>query len=816
MNKAFNPSAIEKKWQDRWDESGIYNTKDNVSGRKNWFALTMFPYPSGDVHIGHWYAFAPADAHARFMRMEGFNVMQPQGFDAFGLPAENAAIQNNIHPQKWTFDNIDNMRQQFKSMGNAYDWTREVVTCTPQYYRWNQLFFLDFLRTGLAYRADALANWCPSCQTTLANEQVKEGLCERCDSEVTKRRMPQWFFKITKYADELLNMDSIEWPENIKSMQRNWIGRSEGASVEFRIKSLKNLPPITTFTTRIDTIYGANFIVLAPENKLVSEVTTEEYRTKVEEYIQQVLKKSEIERGANNKEKSGIFTGSYAINPANGESIPIFIADYVLSTYGSGAVMGVPAHDQRDFEFAKKYHLNIPVVVVPHNSDTNYELQQAYAGEGIIVNSGEFNGLTSQKFRQIITKKAQSLGWGKSAVTYKIRDWLISRQRYWGTPIPIVYCEQCGVVPVPKENIPVLLPDDASFKPTGESPLRYHSDFVNTICPTCKRPARRETDTMDTFVDSSWYHLWYTNTKRDSEPFTNDGLKAWMPVDQYMGGAEHAVMHLLYARFFNKALRDLGYLQFDEPYTRLFNQGILIREGAKISKRSNPLTPQTIIEEYGVDTVRCYLMFLSPWEQGGNWSDRGIKGIERWIKRVWALVADPPDKHATPTEKGVHAEKTLTRLCHSTTKAVVADMRAFKFNTSIASLMNMTNQIIKLKEDGISYEAWKLSVHRLLKHIAPLAPYIAEELWHMLGNLESIHLQTTPTWDEALLEEQVHHIVIQVNGKVRDRISVPAGTPKSSIISSAKSMQKIVRHINNSKIIKEIYVENRIVNFVLK
>ncbi|MSQ09282.1 MAG: leucine--tRNA ligase [Dehalococcoidia bacterium] len=823
------PADIELKWQRRWEESGIYRAKDHVEGKKNWFALTMFPYPSGDVHIGHWYAYAPGDAHARFMRMAGYNVMHPQGFDAFGLPAENAAIQRGTHPRQWTLANVENMRRQFRLMGNSYDWDREIVTCTPEYYRWNQYFFLKFMEAGLAYRKAGPANWCPSCNTTLANEQVKDGKCERCETAVTKRDLPQWFFRITKYADELLQMDEIEWPEKIKLMQRNWIGKSEGVTVHFDVSAFIPFAPsyVATFTTRIDTVFGVTFVVLAPEHPLVEKLTQPAQRKAVHEYIENARRQSEIERTSTEREKTGVATGAYAVNPLNGERVPVLVGDYVLATYGTGAVMGVPAHDERDFAFAKKYGLPIRVVVAPPGWSGG-ELDAAYVEPGTQVNSGEFNGLPSKDGMQRMAEKVEREGWGSRTTTYHLRDWLISRQRYWGTPIPVIYCDPCGTVPVPVVDLPVLLPEKAEFRPTGQSPLTLDPTFVNVKCPKCGRAAKRETDTMDTFMDSSWYHLRFTSAHDRERPFSLDSAGAWAPVHQYMGGAEHAVMHLLYSRFFSKALRDLGYVKFDEPYKRLFNQGLLIKDHKKISKRSNPLNPEPVVEQYGADTLRLYLMFLGPWDQGGDWSDAGIRGVSRWLIRVWDLVQSGyPSPQPTPKgpasmeggDKGgvSGADRDTTRASHMTTKRVVTDMREFRFNTAISALMEFTNKLSETQAaGGVSKPVWDDAMDRLVLLLAPLAPHTAEELWERRSHAYSVHQQALPVWDESLVAADTVTIVIQVNGKLRSQVVLPAGVSEAEAIASALADAVVQRHMEGREIVRKIYVPNRLVNVVVK
>ena len=811
----YAPRDIEPGWQRRWNDSGLYSTKDRVEGKENWFALTMFPYPSGDLHVGHWFAFTGGDVGARFKRMQGYNVLHPQGFDAFGLPAENAAISRNVHPRSWTYERIDHMRRQFDLMGNSYDWSRQIVTCDPEYYRWNQYFFLKLFQAGLAYRAKGPANWCPQDQTTLANEQVKDGECERCGAEVERRELPQWFFRITRYADEMLEMDSIDWPEKIKVMQRNWIGRSEGVTVAFDVDEFAPGEKIETFTTRIDTIYGVTFVVLAPEYPLVGALTQPEQRAAVEEYTARARRESEIERTSTEREKTGVFTGAYCRNPLNGERVPVLVGDYVLASYGTGAVMGVPAHDTRDFVFAKKYDLPIRVVVAPDDW-RGEELSEAYLGHGAQVNSDEFDGIPSSEGMSRIADKIEANRWGRRDVTYHLRDWLISRQRYWGTPIPIVYCDLCGTVPAPEDQLPVLLPDQADFRPTGQSPLTLDPDFVNTECPKCHGPATRETDTMDTFMDSSWYHLRFTSPSEAGRPFSPNGIKAWAPVHQYTGGMEHAVMHLLYARFFNKALRDMGFVDFDEPYTRLFSHGVMTTQLGRISKRSNPLAPDPLVARYGADTIRCYLMFLGPWDVGGAWTGSAINGVSRWLNRVWDLAQRNPEllRAMEPDEA---AERELLRAAHATTRKVINDMGAFKFNTSIAALMEYSNELARLWERaGISPAAWRDAVERLLLLAAPLAPHVTEELWERTGREYSIHQQSSPGWDDSLAAADNVTIVVQVNGRVRDQLELPAEVTEEEAVDAALASERVMRHTANGEVVKKIYVPGRLVNLVVR
>ena len=807
----YDPRKIDRKWQARWEADGLHRVRDD-DPRPKCYELTMYPYTSGDLHIGHWYAMAPSDCHARFRRMQGYSVLHPMGFDSFGLPAENAAIRRGIHPFTWTMGNIENMRRQLRSMGSVYDWSREVVCSDPSYYRWNQWLFLKFYQADLAYRAQAPTVWCPSCQTVLANEQVLLGRCERCDTPVTHRDLSQWFLRITRYADELLDFSGlVEWPEKILTMQRNWIGRSEGVEISFDI-SHHDLEEkeIRTFTTRIDTIYGVTFMVLAPEHPLVPKLTTPDRKAEVEAYVEQARRQTEIERLSIEKEKSGVFLGSYVVNRLNGEKVPIFTADYTLMSYGTGAVMGVPAHDQRDFDFARKYGLTIRTVIAPPGWD-GAELQEAYLGEGTMVNSGPFNGLASERGKEAVADHVEQQGWGKRTVSYRLRDWLISRQRYWGTPIPIVYCEECGMVPVPEEDLPVLLPEDAEFKPTGESPLVRHQGFVNTTCPRCGGRARRETDTMDTFVDSSWYLLRYASPSYDEGPFDPGLVHTWAPVDQYTGGTEHAVMHLLYARFFIKVLRDLGLVKFDEPFLRFFSQGTIITAGAKMSKsRGNVITPDPYVEELGADVVRTYLMFIGPWDQGGEWSDSGINGVARWMNRLWEMCQRPPSGDGDST-----AARDLRRKLHQTLRKVYQDLERFKFNTAVAALMELSNQMGGGRNGGaIDAETWNECVEKLLLMLAPFAPHVAEELWERTGHAYSIHQQPFPKWDNALAAEEVITLVVQVNGKVRDKLQVPVDISEEEAKRLALESEKVQAHVGGKQVTRLVYVPRRLVNVV--
>jgi len=821
MTGPYVPQEIEPKWQKRWEQDGLYRAVIDHTKPKH-YALTMLPYPSGNLHIGHWYAMAPSDVRARYMRMQGYNVLFPIGFDAFGLPAENAAIHRGVHPHKWTLSNIENMRRQFKSMGTMFDWEREAVSCLPGYYRWTEWFFLKLYDMGLAYRKKSPVDFCPKCNTTLAREQVwgEDRHCERCGTPVIKKELEQWFWRITDYVDELLDFSKIDWPERVVAMQTNWIGRSEGADVTFLSEQED---PIVVFTTRPDTLWGATFMVLAPEHPLVDKLTTPEHRQEVEAYKRQAARQSEIERMSTEKEKTGVFTGAYAVNPVNEERIPIWIADYVMMTYGTGAIMAVPAHDERDFEFAVKFDLPILVVISP--PDWNGEpLAEAYTGPGPMVNSGPFSGTPGDEAVQKVTAWLEQRGTGKFAVNYRIRDWLISRQRYWGAPIPMVYCDECGIVPVPYEDLPVLLPEDAEFLPTGESPLKFHEGFLHTTCPKCGGPATRETDTMDTFACSSWYNYAYLSpyykegepAHADSTPIDPEELAYWAPVDVYTGGIEHATMHLIYTRFFTKAMRDMGLVDFDEPMTMLRNQGIILGEDSeKMSKsRGNVIAPDDLVERYGADTVRAYLMFGWRWEQGGPWDSHGIEGIVRWLQRVWNLVSESANQQ--PGKPGAREIADLRRWTHKTIKRVTDDMEAFTFNTIIAGLMEFTNALQKAKQTPVyGTEAWGEAIETLLLLLAPCCPHIAEELWARTGRAYSIHQQAWPEFDPDMIAEEVITLVVQINGKVRARIEAPADIAEEAAREAALSNGNIQRHIAGKEIRKIIYVPGRLVNIVV-
>ncbi len=929
MADKYVPQEIEPRWSAQWEREGANRSVADPSRPKH-YALTMLPYPSGDLHIGHWYAMTPSDARARWMRMRGCNVLFPMGFDAFGLPAENAAIQRNIHPKVWTYRNIDKMRQQLRTMGAMFDWEREAISSDPEYYKWSQWFFLQFYKHDLAYRQKAAVDFCPNCNTTLAREQVwgEDRHCERCGTPVIKKELEQWFFRTTRYADELLSYEGMRWPERVMAMQTNWIGRSEGAHVTFKTEQGDLIP---VFTTRPDTLWGATFMVLAPEHPLVEKLTTDEQRAEVEAYVAAAARKTEIDRTAEGKAKTGVFTGGYAINPVNGERIPIWVADYVLISYGSGAIMAVPAHDQRDFEFARQYNLPIRIVIKPEGiDDLNPDnMAEAWPGEGVMVNSGQFDGTPARATDNgmkneavgVVTRWLEEQGVGHGAVNYRLRDWLISRQRYWGAPIPVVYCEQCGAVPVPEDELPVLLPEDVDFKPTGESPLRSHEGFLNTTCPQCGGPATRETDTMDTFMCSSWYQYRYLSPHYGEGPFDPQEGAYWLPVDQYTGGIEHATMHLMYTRFFTKAMRDCGIFEpteaaaraigrdtahlFDEPMIALFNQGMILGEprdgdlivatgtfeggklnaahiravdtldgagesGAntvvgevlsrkelvlnvqtpegrsvvvdtdesttfdvprvvgtasiediryrldveKMSKsKGNVIAPDELVATYGADAVRAYLMFAFRWEQGGPWDSKGIQGVVRWLNDVWALALDGVSGSTTDTA----AERDLRRKVHQTIKAVGDGLEHFAFNTAVASLMALRNTLEDVQRgDSVSREAWDDAIRHMLLLMAPFTPFISEELWQRTGNEGSVHAHPWPEYDpEAAAEDEIT-LVVQINGKVRDRIQVPANISEEDAKRLALESEGAQRHMSGKPPRKVIFIAQRgMVNIVV-
>jgi leucyl-tRNA synthetase len=815
----YNHAKLETKWQRRWESDGLYQS-DISSSRPKHYALTMLPYPSGDLHIGHWYAMTPSDARARFMRMRGYNVLFPIGFDAFGLPAENAAIKHGIHPKKWTYANIERMRMQLRSMGAMFDWRREAVSADPEYYRWTEWFFSQLFKHGLAYRKMSPVDWCPHCNTTLAREQVwgEDRHCERCGTPVIKKDLEQWFFRITNYADELLEFSPMDWPERVRTLQTNWIGRSEGAEVHFQVLDAslsEEEARLTVFTTRPDTLWGATFMVLAPEHPLVARITTPAQKAAVEAYVEQALRQSDIQREAADKEKTGVFTGAYARNPVNQESIPIWIADYVLLTYGTGAIMAVPAHDQRDFEFARKFGLEIRVVIEPEGMDIQEDqMTEAVPASGTMVHSGELTGTPGDEAFERTVAYLERRRLGKRAVNFRLRDWLISRQRYWGAPIPIVYCPKDGAVAVPDDQLPVLLPDDVEWLPTGESPLKLHPTWKNTVCPQCGGPAVRETDTMDTFMCSSWYHLRYLSPKYDQGPFDPVEYDYWMPVDTYTGGIEHATMHLIYTRFFHKACRDMGITRGPEPMIQLRNQGIILGEDSeKMSKsRGNVVAPDALVERYGADTVRAYLMYFARWDMGAPWNSSGIEGTARWVRRVWSLfVETPPIGNPSP-----ETLRRLRRKVHQTLRQVTHDFETFEFNTIVSGLMELLNEMVKAREQGAAGSAeWQEAQDIYMRMMAPVTPHVAEELWASLGKPYSVHAQPWPVLDEAAAAEEQITLVVQVNGKLRDRISVPADINDEQARSAALGSEAVLKLLDGKTPRKVIVVRGKLVNIVL-
>jgi leucyl-tRNA synthetase len=972
---SYNSNKIEKKWQKIWEKEGIYKVKDKVKGKKNFYHLVMFPYPSGDLHIGHWYNFAPADIFSRFKKMSGFNVLSPIGFDAFGLPAENAAIKRGIHPKDWTYKNIKTMSSQLKSMGNMYDWSRQVITADPEYYKWTQWMFLQLYKNGLAYKKKAPANWCPKCHTVLANEQVVDGRCERCDTQVIKRDIEQWLFKITDYAEDLLkDLDKLDWPEKTKIMQRNWIGKSEGAIIRFDVKcQMSNVKcePIEVFTTRVDTIFGCTYLVVAPEHEMIRQLAERiKNYDEVKKYIEQANNKSDLQRTDLAKDKSGVeLKGIKAINPFNNEEIPVFVADYVLGHYGTGAVMAVPAHDERDWEFAKKYNLPIRETIVPqdmeiigsgaliqntegkfifqkrdHNTDRNPGMITLFGGgrnkgesfedclkremteeiylnididkvftvgkieshnfpgkfinifyipnvlskklkvnegegiielslaealesnkiteytkktiryfqsknnfsfteDGVLVNSGEFSGLISEKARENMVKWSEEKNLGKKKVNYKLRDWLVSRQRYWGTPIPIVYCEKCEEVAVPEKDLPVKLPNVKKYLPTeeGKSPLAHSEKFLKTKCPKCGGKATRETDTIDTFVCSSWYYLRYVDNKNFKKFADVQKLKNWLPVDMYIGGAEHTVLHLLYSRFFTKALKDFGYLNFNEPFSALRHQGIILGpDGQKMSKsRGNVVDPDDLVKKFGADAVRMHLAFMGPYDQGGPWNPGGILGIKRFLDRVWRLFIIkrnlPIVRNVSEAAKAwslsevrslgaesqaaasrwseptaVPSDRQIERLLHQTIKKVTEDIENFRFNTAISSLMILFNEMEKQSQLSI------VNCQLFLKLLAPFAPYLSEEIWrNILKNKKSIYLESWPKYNSKLIIEKQFELIIQINGKIRDKILMEIGISQKEAENLALNQEKIKNAIGGNKIRKIIFVPNKLINIVI-
>jgi leucyl-tRNA synthetase len=829
MDARYSPTSIEKKWQDHWEREKLFEVKEDPT-RQKYYLLEMFPYPSGRIHMGHVRNYSIGDVVARFLVMQGYNVLHPMGWDAFGMPAENAAIKANSHPARWTYDNIDYMRSQLKKLGFSYDWSREFATCDVSYYRWEQLFFLKMYEQGLAYRRSAYVNWCNTCHTVLANEQVEGGACWRCEQPVVQKEMDQWFFKITAYVDELLDYTFRlpGWPERVLTMQQNWIGKSYGSRIVFPLASGDDR--ITVFTTRADTLFGATFMSLAPEHPMVEELCRGKAQEKaVRRFAEKTKQAKRSDREAELLEKEGVFTGSYCVNPVTREDMPIYVANFVLMEYGTGAVMAVPAHDQRDFEFATKYGLPIKVVIKPEDSASPFNPEQltaAYEEDGVLFNSGAFNGMTSAQAREAITKVLAEKDLGEQTVQYRLRDWGISRQRYWGAPIPIVYCDRCGVVPVLEKDLPVVLPTQVELLPNGASPLPVYEPFVKTTCPHCSAPARRETDTMDTFVESSWYFARFACASSDEAPLDRPKVHYWLPVNQYIGGIEHAVLHLLYARFFTKVLRDMGYLETDEPFLNLLTQGMVIKDGAKMSKsKGNVVDPDEMIETYGADTVRLFCLFAAPPEKDLEWSDQGVEGASRFLSRIWRLVADhrEPLKAAESYREGAELANPLAdlhRKTHQTIKKVTEDIGdRFHFNTAIAAVMELVNQMYQILEqpsrEGLFWPLMKAAVEAMILLISPIVPHIAEELWQALGHSESVVKAPWPKWSETALRADEVLIVVQVNGKLRSRIMVPVEATREQLEQAAIRDARTQDFIAGKAIKKIVVIPDKLVNIVV-
>lgn len=827
MNEKYMPREIEPKWQKAWAEQNAYNTEVNRQ-RPEYYVLEMFPYPSGNLHMGHVRNYSIGDVVARFKVMQGYNVLHPMGWDAFGMPAENAAIKHGIHPAVWTMDNIQNMRRQQQEMGFSYDWNREVTTCQPDYYRWTQWLFLLFYERGLAYKKKAAVNWCDDCNTVLANEQVVDGHCWRCDSAVIKKELSQWFLRITDYADTLLkDLNELKgWPDRVKVMQENWIGRSEGAEFSFDVPEIGEKIPV--YTTRHDTVFGVTYVVLAPEHPLVEKlIAGKDTEQQVRDFVETTRNLSEINRTSAETEKIGLFTGSYAVNPFNGEQVPIWVANYVLVEYGTGAVMGVPAHDERDWQFAGKYNLPKRCVIQPKEGQLDIaSMTGAYDGPGLMVNSGQFNGLDNEAGKKAIADWLEVKAIGKRRVNYRLRDWLISRQRYWGAPIPMIYCQHCGTVPVPKTDLPVMLPDNVNFDGGAVSPLAQVEEFANCDCPKCGGKARRETDTMDTFICSSWYYFRYTSPHSTTEPFDSAKANYWMPVDQYIGGIEHAILHLLYSRFFTKVLKDAGLVNVNEPFKNLLTQGMVIKDGAKMSKsKGNVVSPEEIVQKYGADTARLFILFAAPPERDLEWSDLGVEGAFRFLGRLWRIVghyapivteaSDTYDIAALTKE-----EKELRRVLHASIKKVTEDVQErFNFNTAISSIMELVNAMYAYKEqqpENAHASLMRETVSGLLKLLAPFAPHITEELWAGTISGESVHKQAWPVYDPEALKRDEIEIVLQVNGKVRDKIVVPVGLTPDELEKMALAQEKVKAMIEDKQIVKVISVPQKLINIVVK
>ena len=822
MIDKYNFSEIEKKWQTKWAEGDVFKVTEDPDKEK-YYVLEMFPYPSGKLHMGHVRNYSIGDVLARFKKMKGFNVLHPMGWDSFGLPAENAAIKHGVEPSKWTWEYIGEMREQLKELGLSYDWDREVATCHPDYYKWMQWIFIQFYKKGLAYKKENPVNWCPSCQTVLANEQVVDGKCERCKTLVGKKDLSQWYFKITDYAERLLdNLEELPgWPNKVKLMQKNWIGKSIGAEVTFEIDGFDK--GLDVFTTRPDTLYGVTYMVMAPEHPYLKElVAGSEYEKPVNAYVDKVQHMSDIERTSTTNEKTGQFTGRYAINPLTGKKVPIFISDYVLMDYGTGAIMAVPAHDQRDFDFAKKFDLEIIPVVDSDDPEVDvYDLKAAFAAEGTMINSEMFNGMNNKEAIEKIIDYLEEKKIGKKSINYKLRDWLISRQRYWGTPIPMIHCDDCGWVPEKEENLPVLLPADVQFTGKGESPLATSKTFVNTTCPVCGKPARRELDTMDTFLDSSWYFLRYCDPKNTEAPFSKEKVDYWMNVDQYIGGVEHAILHLMYARFFQMALYDLGLVSTEEPFKNLLTQGMVIKDGAKMSKSlGNVVSPAEIIDKYGADTARLFILFAAPPERELDWSDKGVEGSFRFINRVYRMVYDFSQNYSEVPESyeiSGDADKNMAYWLNYAIKKVSDDIgERFNFNTAISTIMELVNEMYRYKEGTVNPGLFGAAIKDLIIMLAPFVPHVTEEMWEHLGYEGSVHDQNWPEYDEKALVKDTVEIVVQVNGKIKEKLDIAGGLSREEMEKTAMENEKVKGLIEGKNVVKVIAVPGKLINIVVK
>ena len=823
MNERYNFREIEKKWQKYWNDNNTFKMEEKPDMEK-YYVLEMFPYPSGKLHMGHVRNYSIGDVVARFKNMQGYNVLHPMGFDSFGLPAENAAIKHGVAPDVWTWDNIHEMEEQLSELGLSYDWDREVCTCHPDYYRWMQWIFIQFCKKGLAYKKENPVNWCPDCQTVLANEQVVDGVCERCGAPVGKKNLSQWYFKITDYAERLLkNLDTLDgWPNKVKIMQKNWIGKSVGAEVDFAIKDDER--KLKIFTTRVDTLFGVTYMVLAPEHPYVNSlVEGTEYEQPVKEYISRCQHMSDIERTSTSNEKTGVFIGKYAINPVNGKEVPIYISDYVLMGYGTGAIMAVPAHDERDFDFATKFGLDIIPVVDPGNPDIDVNnLKEAFVAEGTMINSGKFDGMNNREAIKKVIEWVEEEGIGKATVNYRLRDWLISRQRYWGTPIPMIHCEHCGWVPEKEENLPVLLPTDIEFTGKGESPIATSKTFVDTVCPVCGAPAKREIDTMDTFLDSSWYFLRYCDPKNENEVFDKEKVKYWMNVDQYIGGVEHAILHLMYARFFQMALYDLGLVTDEEPFKNLLTQGMVNKDGKKMSKSlGNVVSPAEILEKYGADTARLFILFAAPPEKELDWSDAGVEGSFRFLNRVYRLVYETVQKYGFKTtefEIRNDNDKQLNYMANYAVKKVSDDAGGrFQFNTAISTIMEFVNELYRYKElPDVNEGLINACIEKLVLILSPFTPHVCEEMWEYLGHTGSLYNVGWPEYDESALVKDSVEIVIQINGKVKEKMSVASGLGRDELQKTVMESEAAVKAVDGRNIVKVIAVPDKLVNIVVK